>query len=584
MKIRAIFIVKDDSELADFKEAVNSVVQYVDSWHVVANGKKTAGIKAFTESAGGDYYYLKWKKDFSEQRNFIKSKLPKDTDYYFWMDADDILVGAKHLREIAKLGLDSHKDIIFFEYWYGCTFKGKPSLKNLVKIDIKQMRERLLKPNTHTWKGRLHETPVPIDNIKDSYVKTNYKDYGIAILHKKTMDGALETMKRNQEILEIQLDDERKKGGADARTLLYLMKIYSELNDKKYWKLTLEMGEEYLSKSGWDEERATCCDLMAICHSKLGNYQQTIKFLHDAIREFPYYPLLYLRLAMAYLNVNKPRQAKHWLNIGVGLPLDKRTAGITNLQEMKILSAQVLLKLKFQAKEYEGAMAAAEILAKEQPSEHNEKQYYFLEDIVELNQACKETDKLFKYLDSIDDHESIVNALNILPLAITSQPFAIKWRQLVTPPRIWGDNEICYFANFGQEHFEKWDADSLSKGLGGSETAVVELSKRWAERGYKVTVYGDPDRIKVIDGVTYLPWYHFNSKDYFNIFIQWRSSGLAPIIKCKKYLVDMHDLYNEVNLKPFKESVDLFMFKSKYHSSLAPNIKNKLVVPNGIEI
>lgn len=584
MQIRAVFIVKDDSELSDFKEAVESVKPYVDSWHVVANGKETAEIEALTRSQGGDYHYLAWDKDFSKQRNYIIDQLPENTDYYFWMDADDILVGGENLRDVAKLGLDSGKDIIFFEYWYGCSFKGRPSLENFVKVDITHFRERLLRPGTHTWKGRLHETPVPVENIKDSYVKVSYKDYPIAIMHKKTMDGAVETMKRNQEILELQLEDERKNGEADPRTLLYLMKIYSELQDPKYFKLCLDMGKEYLEKSGWDEERGTCCDLMAICQTKLGNHQEAIEFLHDAIREFPYYPLLYIRLAMAYMNVGKNRQAEHWLNIGVGLPLDKRTAGITNLQEMKILSAQVLLKLKYQEKDFDGALAAAEILAKEQPGEDNEKQYYFLEDIVELNKACSKVDDLFKYFDSIGDTASIAKALDYLPLGITSQPFAIKWRQRVTPPRVWGDDEICYFANFGGGHFEKWDADSLEKGIGGSETAVIELSREWVKLGYKVTVYGDPDQPKVQDGVNYLPWYYFNSKDYFNMFIQWRSSGLSPVIKCKKYLVDMHDLYNEANLKEYESSVDGFMFKSKHHASLAPTLLKKNIVSNGIRI
>lgn len=584
MKIRATFIIKDDSELQDFKEAVESVKPHVDSWHVVANGKETAEIEDYTRSQGGDYHYLPWEKDFSKQRNYIVGKLPHDTDYYFWMDSDDILIGGENLRDVAKLGLETKKDIIFFEYWYGCTFEGKPSLKTFKKVDITHFRERLLKPGTHSWVGRLHETPIPAKDIKDSYVKVSYKDYPIAIMHKKTMDDALSTMTRNQEILEEQLKEERAKGEADPRTLLYLMKIYSELTDKKYFEECLEMGEEYLLKSGWDEERATCCDLMAICHTKLGNHQDSIKLLHDSIREFPYYPLLYIRLAMAYLNVGKPKQAEHWLNIGIQLPLEKRTAGITNLQEMKILSAQVLLKLKYQAKEFDGALAAAEILAKEQPCEENEQQYYFLEDIVELNQACKKTDELFKYLDSIGDTKAIVKSLETLPLAITSQPFAVKWRQRVVPPRIWKDNEICYFANFGGEHFEKWDANSLSKGIGGSETAVIELSKEWVKQGYKVTVYGDPDQPKEIDGVRYLPWYYFNSHDYFNIFIQWRSTGLSRIIKCRCFLVDMHDLFNEQNLIDYKDSVDFFMFKSNHHASLAPKIENKLVVSNGIRV
>ena len=54
MKISATFIVKDDSELETFKQSVSSVIPFVDTWHVVANGKETAQIEAYTRSRGGD--------------------------------------------------------------------------------------------------------------------------------------------------------------------------------------------------------------------------------------------------------------------------------------------------------------------------------------------------------------------------------------------------------------------------------------------------------------------------------------------------------------------------------------------------
>lgn len=578
MNIYAAFIIKDDSELDSFKVAVDSVSKYVSGWYVVANGEKTDEIKSFTASHGGNFYTLPWRDDFSEQRNYIFSKVPKDADYIFWMDSDDILVGGENLAHICESSKRSNKNVVFFEYWYGCSFNGRPSLETFVKVDVTHHRERLIKPFTHTWKGRLHETPVPVLGLKDNYVKVSYKDIPIAVMHTKTMDSGLETMKRNQKILEIQLQDEKKKGEADPRTLLYLMKIYAELDD--HLDECLVMGEEYLKKSGWDEERATCCDLMAICHNKKGDTHKAIELLHDAIREYPHYPLLYMRLARAYLLVGKPKEAKFWLEVGVSLPLEKTTAGITHVQEMKILSAQVLLQLKFQyEKDYEGALSAMEVLIKEQPNEMNTQQYYAIADIVDLQNACKKTDELFTYLDSIDQQEGIRKALDILPQGITSQPFAIEWRKKVTRPRVWASNEICYFASFFCPHLEKWDGRNLKMGIGGSETAVIELSREWVKLGYKVTVYGDPEQPCVVDGVTYLPWYYFNKADWFNIFIGWRNSSYSKEIKCKTFLCDMHDLYADAQLE--RKSVDTFMFKSEYHKSLSKGVTSK-VISNGI--
>lgn len=584
MKIYACLIVKDDNDLRTFKGAVESLKPYIDGLYVVANGKKTAEIEAYVKSVSGNFYYLPWKDDFAEQRNFLVSKLPADCDYYTWIDSDDILIGGENLRDIAKIGLETHQDVIFLDYWYGCTFNGEPSKETFEKADITQRRERLLRPSTHKWVGRLHETPIPYTGVKDHYTKVSYKDIPIAVLHLKTNDVALETMNRNKRILEMQLEEERKAGNADPRTLLYLMKIYAEIDDPTLLKKCITMGEEYLEKSGWDEERATCCDIMAQCYSKIGNNVQMLHFLHKAIEQYPFYPLLYIRLAMGYILVDKPNEAKHWLELGVNLPLDSRTSGVTHIQEMKILSAQVLLKLKYNyEKDYKGALAAAEILLKEQPFPENEQQFNILSDIVDLDEACERVDKLCKYLESIGDKQAIMGTLEALPNGIIAQPFAIKWRQKYAQPKIWGPNTICYFANFNQAHLEKWDGNSLKKGIGGSETAVIELAKEWTKLGYKVVVYGDPEKSCEIDGVTYLPWYFFNRKDYFNIFIQWRDAGAAKVIKCKKYIVDLHDLFDAKQLLTTEPAVDQYMVKSEYHKSLADTPKTK-VVSNGINV
>jgi hypothetical protein len=154
-------------------------------------------------------------------------------------------------------------------------------------------------------------------------------------------------------------------------------------------------------------------------------------------------------------------------------------------------------------------------------------------------------------------------------------------------PRKWEENEICYFANVGTKHFFQWDGNSISKGVGGSETAVIRLAEEWTKAGYRVTVYGDPEKITKINGVTYLPWYHFNKDDEFNIFIQWRNAQLAGKIKCKKFLVDLHDVFSGLDFSPEQiEAIDKFMVKSKWHRKLAPNISDDKfsIVGNGIAL
>ena len=590
MKIAATFIIGNDSELPNFIKSVESVRPYVDSWHVVANGLQTPDIADYVRSHGGDYHYLPWNKDFSEQRNFIFSKVPKDTDFIWWQDADDVLVGGEHLREAAELAKRNGKDVVFFAYWYGCSFNGEPDAKTFTGVDIEHYRERLIKPGVIEWKGRLHETPVPVYGQKNNYTKFQYDEEKnpIAVMHLATLEDALVKLKRNQEILELQLAEEKANGEADPRTLLYLMKIYAEEDNPERLNQCIKMGEEYLTKSGWDEERANCCDLMAICYTKLNDYHKAIKFLHRAIEEYPHQPLHYIRLALAYFNIEKYREAKHWLEVIKHLDIDTATAGINNFKELKVMLAQLLLKIRYNVdKDLAGSVEVAEVLYKEQPSEANKDNLAFLMDLLDLKTASDNSHKVAEYLESIGDNKAILGLVNSLPIAISEQPWAIKMRQRHTTPRIWKQNEICYFANFGQKHFEKWDGKSLNKGIGGSETAVIELAKEWTNLGYKVTVYGDPEYMGEQDGVLYLPWYYFNKADKFNVFIQWRNPSLARMIKSKKFYVDLHDVTAQVDYpEEIMNAVDGVFFKSQYHADMLPKLPKdkKHIVGNGIRV
>ena len=161
----------------------------------------------------------------------------------------------------------------------------------------------------------------------------------------------------------------------------------------------------------------------------------------------------------------------------------------------------------------------------------------------------------------------------------------IKLYNRYKEPKVWGENEVCYYATFGREHFERWGPSSLEKGIGGSETAVIRLSQEWAKLGYKVTVYGDPGQeMGEYDGVTWLPYYKFNPRDKFNIFIQWRDTSLANKISAKKFLVDLHDIYFPQTFEGKLDAIDSIMVKSEYQRDLGEGIpKEKFtIISNGI--
>lgn len=591
MKIAFCLILKDDTELPKLKKAVESARGYVQSVHITANHEPYTETKKWCEENGYDFSYLKWNNDFSEQRNFNFSRAPQDTDYWLWADSDDYVIGADTIVHVADIAKKQGQDVVFFDYWYGAKFNGEPSPETYVENELTQKRERLINFRKVKWQKRIHETPVPLDGKNFRYTAVPYsKEYPIVWLHlggDRDMgeEKMIAKMNRNKTLLELELADERSKGTADPRTLLYLMKIYAELDQAEILEQCLELGSEYLSKSGWDQERAVCCELMAKCLGKLGKHEEGKDFLFKAISEYPYNPLLHLYLARTFFNLGDFRAMEFWMKIGMNLEMDDTNASMGNILELKVLSAELLLEFNLRGKrDIRKAYEAAQLLNKVNPSENNANNVKFLKDMADLDIATEHVHKLLDWCQENKREDLIERLINDLPDQIKNLPFIVNYFNRFSTPRVWGEDEICYFANFGQEHIEKWDGNSLTQGIGGSETAVIRLSEEWVKKGWKVTVYGDPVKEVTVNGVKYIPFYKFNQKDMFNIFIQWRHGALAGKVSCKKFIIDLHDVTHSSTFLEDKNSIDAFFVKSEFHKSMLDELpqENIQVISNGI--
>jgi tetratricopeptide (TPR) repeat protein len=501
-------------------------------------------------------------------------------------------VGADLLRDVAIKAKKANLDTVFFTYWYSCLFNGEPSAENVKTVELTQIRERLLRPGSITWHKRLHETPVPVEGIDYKYTQFKYSDENpIAWLHlgvtrQMPEDEQKDRMSRNRELLELEITDEKKtKEGADPRTLLYLMKIYAESNEEDSLKLCIKMGEEYLTKSGWDAERAICCALIGKSLGKLGRDRDAKDFLFKSISEYPYDPILYLHLSRICFNLKQYQEMKHWLEIALSLDSSSTQANITNIFELKVLSTELLMSYYFNGeRNVRKAYKSMKLLYKENPTQENKEKLEYLKEMDSLDHASEEAHKLMIYYESLNNSEGIVSMVKSMPKNMQNLPFAWHMYNKHKVPRAWKSDEICYYATFGQAHFEQWGPENLKTGLGGSETAVIRLSEEWVKKGYKVIIYCDCGKQEGMhDGVLYLPYFKCNLKDSFNIFINWRSSHLAGRIKVKKFIIDLHDLFAEDAVKDYTK-YDKLMVKSEFHRELAKGIPDSKIeiISNGI--
>jgi tetratricopeptide (TPR) repeat protein len=594
MFISWCIIVKDDSEVESLKRCVGSVLPYVEEMVITANGEVVTEIEKFCATEPKiKFFYHKWTKNFAEQRNICASKVSSNADYYGWSDSDDVLVGGEYLRQTAEKARKSNLDVVFFTYWYSCLFDGEPSEATMKSIELTQMRERLLKPGVTVWKKRLHETPVPVDNIDFQHGVFKYsEDAPIAWLHlgvhREIVKGVVDDPSknaRNRELLELQLEDERATSGADPRTLIYLMKIYGEADDEETLLKTIEMGNEYLTKSGWNAERGMCCCIMGKCLGKLGRDREAKQLLFDAIGEYPFDPMLYLYLSKSCGNLKQYGEMRHWLEVALAMDPNQSISNVSNLLELKLMAAEQTMYYNFNgARDIRKAYKAMQILAKEMPTPENMETLNYLKGVNDLEEASRVAHELMIFYQEQGNHDGVVKIVESMPDTMRNLPFAWAMYNKHKEPKVWGEKEICYYANFAKPHLEHWDGNSLTQGLGGSETAVIKLAEEWTKKGWVVTVYGDPLVRTQINGVWYLPYFEFNSRDFFNIFIQWRSSFLAHRIKAKKFLVDLHDLWSPQQFKGNVNQIDKFMVKSNFQKDMGEGIELEkfTVISNGI--
>lgn len=136
--------------------------------------------------------------------------------------------------------------------------------------------------------------------------------------------------------------------------------------------------------------------------------------------------------------------------------------------------------------------------------------------------------------------------------------------------------DIVYYC--GLDSFP-WDPEE--KGLGGSEQAVIYLTKEWVKMGFKVAVYaalktpesGIRDRpIKTVHGVDYFRAEEFKVNRQYQTLILWRAHGINPLaylhLRAKTILLDVHDSFlpmNQVAALQRNPAFTKIMTKSKFH-------------------
>lgn len=574
-------IVKDNSEALELRRALKSIADHIDGIFITITNPNQKEVEKVCKEFKANVSYFEWVKDFSKARNFCFDQVPDNYTHIFWMDADDMVQGGESLRDLAQESLDKNIGAIFARYLYSCDFDEQGGIKNIL---IEHLRERLILNNhTYKWVAPIHETLIadPAQNQTDTQL--------FFVVHVTDINKMTDSMYRNIEILE----EEVMSNPADPRPIYYLAKAYFDVKDDMILyddlgngceSLTLELMKDYLVKSGWAEERAQCLEYMSMIYREMGKHDKAIQCLMTAQTEWPQYPSIYIQLALNYVLCKDWTKALHWVKVAMTLDLPKTTL-VVQPKDYKMMMLECLFHIHFNTQNLDLTEKTIDKLVEVAPTELNIGRQTEVKNWRAQNDLAHWVIKLANHLYNTNQKSKLSALVNSIPGEIEAAPALIDLRNQLTPSKTWNDDEITIYCGPG---FEKWSPLNQSTGIGGSEEAVINMSRELSRLGWKVTVYGDPQEEGVYDGVTYLPSYYVNWRDQFNVLISWRQIGLFDLpIKANKSYLWNHDLQNALTYtKERMNKIDKVMFLSKFHRTNVPALSESKIMytSNGINI
>lgn len=553
MKLSLALIMKDEVKqfqriLASYGSIFDEVVVAVDDriseFKDVANSYPNIEIKVLP---------YKWINDFSHKRNFVAYHVTGDM--YVRLDSDDAIAHScvKQVRNIAERAYVDGTTIVFGFYNYSRDEWGN--------VNASHWREVIIRNTANLyWNKKIHENLLPKN--KNEY-KIDMHD-GLIIEHLATPEHIDKSFMRNMKYL---LDEyNQDKENTDSRTLAYLGRMLSGAGN--YDKAIIFL-EKHIHTSGWDDDRYMSWCQLSDCYRHKKNLEMAKGAAFEALAERPDYPDAYLRLHDIYFDMEDWKKAEEWGRQGLMKPIPKTfmMQDLSSYQWRPILSMSFTL---FQLNKFEDALKLFNLAKKDVPTlDFIVKNEGMFNKAVEHRNFMSNFLGVVNYLKEKGEDSKIADLLKSVPEELKENGVVIKLQNHFGAIKEWPSNSACIFA---VSSLEDWSPKSSENGIGGSEEAVINLSRELHRLGMEVTVFNNcGEQEGVYDGVIYKNYIKFSPNDVYNIVISWRSNIFENTLNVKKRIVWLHDCPNidfgEDNIK----KVDRIVVLSKYHASMLPS-------------
>ncbi len=499
-------------------------------------------------------------RSFSEARN--ASFALATGDMIMWIDSDDVIFDPTKLRDAIEKLDKKGVDWIRMDYDYEFDTSGNCTTRH--------RRERIVRNGYARWIAPIHEVMEPTrkGNIYDMERDVSY------IIHNNIKDGDSEPRQiRNVTMLKRIVDE-----GGDQR-----MKMYygNSLFDIGKYDEAISYYKEYLEESNWDEEKYQVMIRIHNVYRKKDEYTTAKAWCLKAMELNPEFKHAFICLAEIDAIHYKWDRVIHWMKLynqcdNMGMDM------IHNPTGEEIQPLLLLQRAYHETADWERTMSCTVQLRKLAPDReahwnavdsHCMKQIEDMRMIDAYKQVLEFTPK--------KNHQMIYDAI---PERISDYPSFKMNKKKVRPD---GKKVLAIYC--GYDPTSSWGPESIKTGIGGSEEAVINVSKEFVKLGWTVEVYCNCTQEGLIDGVNWYQTAASNNSDTVDLCILWRHPHhvfKAP--NGKVTWVWNHDLQD--GMEPFYDEdvmsrIDKVMFLSDFHRTTAPWIHDDkvMITRNGVD-
>ncbi len=514
-----------------------------------------------------EVHSFKWIDHFAAARN--ESLRHITTDFMVWIDGDDTLRGADVLKPLMA-EIDQEPDFIgaWLPYEYARDDHGN--------VTTLHTRERLVRMSVGWhWEHRIHEALIPHGP------GVWFRDSRVVWQHQRPLVTQSE---RNLRLLFMEYAE-----NPIPRTVQGIAHQYF-VNEE--WEKAAEWYEKfYLDMRAFEPERWQAICYAARAHTQMGDYTASIRESQMAIYMHPEWQDGYLQLARAYSLDQDHDKAIHWARYAKTITQAPWETLMRNRVEELVEPSAILSASYAMVGEYDKALEETDEVLALLPDHKGmqENREWF----VKAQRDVAVRDGFLSLAGTLPDQDVIRLHKQTLRYSKLQKEPAI--RDVVIPAimrqaRLGTQQEISIYCG---PTLDDWTPESINTtGIGGSETAVVEIAKRLAQDGFRVWVYNQCGLDEGMhDGVGYIDYRRWRPSEKADIHISWRMpyEGLGDIAAGRKWLW-MHDLnkgeiVNEKNTQQYERVLGVSQYHADYLAKVYPFLDGRLgYLPNGANL